>query len=101
MRVGHLDIRELARWANRIDPKTRALIERKIDLLTDIGDAAQLPLVRRLGGGLSELRVGKHRLYFAVVMMESEDQIERGIMFVTYGEKGTQQRDIERARGRL
>ncbi len=51
-----------------------------------------MPHVRRLGDDLCELRADKHRLYFVVV----DDTAK----FLAYGEKDTQQRDINRARRR-
>jgi len=101
VRIGHLDITEFAKWSRRIDSATRALVDRKIDYLAFLGDDASMPLVRRLGGELHELRVGKYRLYFTFAQMDIDGQIERGMLFVAYGEKDTQRRDIARARGRL
>jgi urea transporter len=76
-------------------------VERKISYLALLGSDSSMPLVRWLGGGLAELRVGKYRLSFVIARMEVGGRVERGILFVAYGEKGTQRRDIERARGRL
>lgn len=52
-----------------------------------------MPLVRRLDANLYEVRVNKYRLYFTV-----QGEV---LWFLAYGDKATQQRDIERARGRL
>ncbi len=100
MQVGHLDIGEFAKWSKRIDGRIRGLVARKIDYLAFLGTDASMPLVRGLGDGLFELRVDKYRLYFIYAIFSVDDRPERGILFVAYGEKDTQQRDIDRARGR-
>lgn len=48
-----------------------------------------MPTVKRIDSDVSEVRSGKYRLYFTIV--------DDDAMFVAYGEKDTQQRDIERA----
>ena len=77
------------------------MIQRKIDQLVILGDEARLPLVRRLMPALYELRVDKYRLYFTFDDLEVNQGVERGIYMLTYGEKDTQTRDIQRASERL
>ncbi len=63
-----------------------------LQLLEQLGPELRMPAVRRIDFDLHELRSGKYRLYFTW----SSD----GPLFVAYGEKDTQQRDIARARRR-
>ena len=64
----------------------------KIDRLLEHGPTLGMPLVRRLGDDLFELRISKYRVYFKVG--------DGSIVVLACGEKDTQSRDIARARGR-
>jgi len=84
---------DFVKWVRRLGDQDRAQISRKLRMLQDHGIAIGMPLVRRLYADLWELRVGKHRLYFGV-----EDDTA---VFHVYGDKDSQRRDIEQARGRM
>lgn len=90
--ISHHDFREYERWLARRSPIDRARILDKVLMLALVGPDLGLPNVRRLGGGLCELRIDKFRLYFVI-----ESDTAR---LLAYGSKDTQQRDIARARRR-
>lgn len=84
---------EYDKWRSRLDESAQAVVTRRMELLVEHGIALGMPNVRRLVAGLYELRAGKYRLYFTVLGDTAR--------FLTYGEKDTQTREIERARRRL
>lgn len=92
MEIEHRSSTEYVKWMRKLSQRDRARIADKLLLLAMTGTNLTMPHVRRLGNGLSELRVDKYRLYFEVV--------DDTASFLTYGEKDTQPRDIERARNR-
>jgi putative component of toxin-antitoxin plasmid stabilization module len=92
MRIRHRDEREYEKWSNGIDDREIAKIGRRLEMLRLFGIDIGMPTVRRIDGEVSEVRSGKYRLYFTVVDAEA--------VCIAYGEKDTQQRDIERARQR-
>lgn len=83
---------EYRRWFHRLSTIDQARVADKLNLLRDVGTDLTMPHVRRLGGGLCELRVDKHRLYFVV----RDDTA----VVLAFGDKDTQRRDIRKARGR-
>lgn len=84
---------EYDKWRSKLDAGAQAVVTRRIDLLAEHGISLGMPNVRRLAAGLFELRAGKYRLYFTVLGDTAR--------FLTFGEKDTQTRDIERARKRM
>ena len=101
MEAEHYDPAEFVKWTTRLPDAALAKIAAETALLLHVGRALGLPLVRQIGGSLSELRVSAHgglRLYFTI--LRSQDGIER-VLFLTYGRKDTQERDIARARRRM
>lgn len=92
MQIEHGNRDEYAKWMGRLSNPSAARVLAKLNLLALTGTNLQLPHVRRLGAGLCELRVDKYRLYFVVAGDTAT--------FLAYGEKDTQQRDIQRARRR-
>jgi mRNA-degrading endonuclease RelE of RelBE toxin-antitoxin system len=84
---------EFVKWARRLGDQERAQVARKLRMLEQHGVGVGMPLVRRLDSDLWELRVGKHRLYFSV----DHDTA----VFHVYGDKGSQRRDIDKARERM
>lgn len=93
MEVEFLDIGEFRKWVRRLGAAELANIDRRLALLREHGLALGMPNVRRLDAVVWELRSGKHRLYFTV-------EAEGVAMFLTCGDKDTQQRDIRRAQER-
>lgn len=89
----HHSAQEWTRWITRLAPVPRSRVLRSVERLLEHGPALGMPLIRGLGNDLLELRVGGHRLYFTV----------RGelVLFLTYGDKDSQARDIVRARKRM
>lgn len=92
MEIRHRDSNEFAKWARSIEHREFAKVARRLKLLGQLGRALEMPTVRRIDNVISEVRSGKYRLYFTIVH-------DRAV-FVAYGEKDTQQRDIERAQRR-
>jgi putative addiction module killer protein len=92
--VVHRNPNEYGKWFARLGPLPKAVVAAEIGLLATHWPIG-MPRVRALGGGLHELRIMAHglRLYFTV---EGDT-----ITFVAYGRKDTQDRDIDRARGRM
>lgn len=88
----HHDPRDFERWMSRLARVDQRRILRKLHMLAHVGSALSMPSVRRLGGGLSELRVDKYRVYFTIEGDEA--------WILGHGTKDTQQRDIARARRR-
>ncbi len=88
------DAREYTKWVQHLSPEMRGRITTKLYRLREHGVGLRMPLVRRLDADLYELRVDKYRLYFTIAHGNE-------LHVLAYGDKGTQQRDIERARGRL
>lgn len=80
------------KWTKRIDAQIVARIVQKVRLLKAHGLDWGEGHVRRIEGNLYELKVSKYRLYFRY-----EGTTAR---FVDFGEKDTQGRDIQRAKGR-
>jgi phage-related protein len=76
-----------------IERREFAKIARRLKLLWQLGRALEMPTVRRIDNGVSEIRSGKYRLYFTIIYDQA--------VFVAHGEKDTQQRDIERAQRRV
>ena len=92
MRVRHRDDGEYEKWVKSIEQREFSKVARRLLLLSDLGRLLGMPTVRRIDGEVSEVRSGKYRLYFTLTESEA--------IFLAYGEKDTQQRDIERARQR-
>lgn len=92
MEIEHRSSAEYQKWMRKLSPRDGSRVADKLLLLSMTGTNLTMPHVRRLGEGLCELRVDKYRLYFVV-----DDDCAS---FLTYGEKDTQMRDIERARKR-
>ena len=93
MEIKHGDPDEYRKWLRRLPDRDIKRVADKIALLVYSGTALTMPHVRRLGDGVCELRVDKYRLYFVVVPNDTA-------LFLTYGEKDTQTRDMQRARRR-
>ncbi|MCZ4496632.1 MAG: Phage derived protein Gp49-like [Thermoleophilia bacterium] len=85
--VSHRSIRRWIKWLGQLDTLNAARIARKMERLAAHGPDIGMPVVRRLGRGVCELRVDKYRMYFIV-------RPGRVIEFVRYGDKDTQRRDI-------
>jgi putative addiction module killer protein len=90
--VSFHDVREFEKWLRSIDSPHSGRIVDKLRFVHRGGPTIGLPLVRTFGGGLSELRVDKYRVYF----VRDGSQIH----VVAAGSKDTQRRDISRARRR-
>lgn len=94
--IRHLDESEFAKWFRHLGAVEQAKATWELDLLMAAGAALGMPHVRDLGGGLRELRVRagqQPRMYFVIT---------GGVaVFLTYGRKDTQERDMRRARGRM
>lgn len=93
MEVEFFDESEFRAWMRKLHPAA----QRRVLILLDALGASPLPLGmpqgRFLGDGLHQLRVGTgHRIYY--VHQAGTARI------VTHGDKGSQQRDIQRARNR-
>lgn len=93
MAVEFRDGTDFRKWITRIGAPERANIDRRLALLREEGLALGLPNVRRIDASLWELRSGRYRLYFTL-------EEPNTAVFVAYGNKDTQQRDIRRARER-
>ena len=94
MELIHLYPAEYRKWRNRLGPETVGHIRRRLDLLARHGTHLGLPNVRRLSFDLWELRSPTgHRLYFT---LHDEQAI-----FIRYGDKDTQPRDIDVALARI
>lgn len=93
MEVVITNTREWRRWMQRLAPAVRADVARKL-LAVAARWPVGMPLVRDLREGLFEVRcAGGIRIYLVHV----DDELR----ILTAGRKDTQQRDIERARGRM
>ena len=93
MEIRHRDDDEYRKWVASIDRKAFGKIARRLGLLTQLGRDLGMPNVRRIDADISELRSGIYRMYFVV----GSDDIAT---FVAYGNKDTQDRDIDRAQRR-
>jgi putative addiction module killer protein len=96
MEIEHRNEREFATWLRRLGAIERTKTAWELNHLIVLGMSVGMPHVRYLGDGLYELRVRmgqQPRLYF--------DAHGDAARMLTYGRKGTQERDIQRARGRM
>ena len=86
MEIVHLDERRYWKWLDKLDRTRRGAVMRRIDSLRQYGLEIGMPTIRRLFGGVWEVRspLGE-RMYFTV--------IDGVAVFVAYGNKDTQLRD--------
>lgn len=90
MEVFHLYPAEFSKWFGRLSAVDRARTARRIELVKTRGIRVGLPHVRRINNVIWELRIPSGlRLYFTA---DSDLAV-----FVKYGNKGTQRRDITAA----
>jgi hypothetical protein len=93
MDVFHLNMSEYAKWFRRRSSQDKSAVMRRLDLLSEHGLQIGLPNVRRINLFLWELRTpGGLRLYFTI----DRD----AAIFLAYGNKDSQQRDIDLATSR-
>ena len=86
--IVHFNAAEYRKWRARLGPADVAHVRRRLALLEEQGIEIGLPNVKQLSQQLWELRVPTGaRLYFTV-----DDDMA---VFVKYGNKDTQSRDIE------
>lgn len=86
--IVHLKAAEYRKWRARLGPADVAHVRRRVAQLAEQGVEIGLPNVRQLSQALWELRIPTGvRLYFTI----DEDLV----VFVKYGNKDTQTRDIE------
>ena len=90
MEIVHLSERRYRRWRARLSEQDRQHVGRRLQLLERHGVELGMPNVRRLFSGVWEVRVPTGvRMYFTI--------FEGDIVFVDYGNKDTQSRNMSRA----
>jgi putative addiction module killer protein len=92
MEVEFHDARAFEKWLQSLDQQLAGRIVEKLRYVAEIGQSVGLPLVRRLGPGLHELRVDKYRVYITTR--------QGSLLVLAAGSKDSQARDIARARRR-